>query len=227
MKKKLELIKNGMWKKSFIFIISVIIVIITSVPFLGLEVKDLKSGDVKKRVTAVENLGKLGKKEIIPQLIDVMKTDREKIVRKKVIEVLCNIGDKSAAIDIMNHIKTETDTDIKCAGIMTLGYLRDERTVSYLRGVFLDKNESISVRLRAGNTLGRFMTEESFSSLKTGLSDENPKIRAQSVASLGNILSDFRLKERIELLQNVLKSDPDEDVKKTAKFHLERFTGKQ
>jgi hypothetical protein len=186
------------------------------------KIKELKDKDPVVRMLAVKELGKARKKEAVPKLMESLKTDKNSDVRASAAEALAYVGDHSVISDIITQVSKETEAKVKFSAITSLGYLGDESVVPTLKQFFLNKDENLGVRLRAGDALGNFPSEAALESLKEMLTNEDSKIRCQSIVSLGNI-PDYRTEEKIKLLRNSAENDPDENVRKTARFVLRKF----
>lgn len=157
-----------------------------------------KNENYKFRLAAAEALGKIGDKNAVESLIDVVSDENEKsvYVRESAALALGMIGD-SRALDAF------------------VGILEAKKT-------FLDKFTFLKERvIEALNKIDFSSNKRAVAALKEALNDESPQVRINAVESLMNSNVD----EAFDLIWKMLY-DTDDEVKKNAVIALYNLEGK-
>lgn len=157
-----------------------------------------KNENYKFRLAAAEALGKIGDKNAVESLIDVVSDENEKsvYVRESAALALGMIGD-SRALDAF------------------VGILEAKKT-------FLDKFTFLKERvIEALNKIDFSSNKRAVAALKEALNDESPQVRINAVESLMNSNVD----EAFDLIWKMLY-DTDDEVRKNAVIALYNLEGK-
>ncbi len=157
-----------------------------------------KNENYKFRLAAAEALGKIGDKNAVESLIDVVSDENEKsvYVRESAALALGMIGD-SRALDAF------------------VGILEAKKT-------FLDKFTFLKERvIEALNKIDFSSNKRAVAALKEALNDESPQVRINAVESLMNSNVD----EAFDLIWKMLY-DTDDEVRRNAVIALYNLEGK-
>lgn len=157
-----------------------------------------KNENYKFRLAAAEALGKIGDKNAVESLIDVVSDENEKsvYVRESAALALGMIGD-SRALDAF------------------VGILEAKKT-------FLDKFTFLKERvIEALNKIDFSSNKRAVAALKEALNDESPQVRINAIESLMNSNVD----EAFDLIWKMLY-DADDEVRKNAVIALYNLEGK-
>ena len=157
-----------------------------------------KNENYKFRLAAAEALGKIGDKNAVESLIDVVSDENEKsvYVRESAALALGMIGD-SRALDAF------------------VGILEAKKT-------FLDKFTFLKERvIEALNKIDFSSNKRAVAALKEALNDESPQVRINAIESLRNLNVD----EAFDLIWKMLY-DADDEVRKNAVIALYNLEGK-
>ena len=157
-----------------------------------------KNENYKFRLAAAEALGKIGDKNAVESLIDVVSDENEKSVhvRESAALALGMIGD-SRALDAF------------------VGILEAKKT-------FLDKFTFLKERvIEALNKIDFSSNKRAVAALKEALNDESPQVRINAIESLMNSNVD----EAFDLIWKMLY-DADDEVRKNAVIALYNLEGK-
>ena len=157
-----------------------------------------KNENYKFRLAAAEALGKIGDKNAVESLIDVVSDENEKsvYVRESAALALGMIGD-SRALDAF------------------VGILEAKKT-------FLDKFTFLKERvIEALNKIDFSSNKRAVAALKEALNDESPQVRINAIESLMNLNVD----EAFDLIWKMLY-DADDEVRKNAVIALYNLEGK-
>lgn len=157
-----------------------------------------KNENYKFRLAAAEALGKIGDKNAVESLIDVVSDENEKsvYVRESAALALGMIGD-SRALDAF------------------VGILEAKKT-------FLDKFTFLKERvIEALNKIDFSSNKRAVAALKEALNDESPQVRINAIESLMNSNVD----EAFDLIWKMLY-DTDDEVRRNAVIALYNLEGK-
>ncbi len=165
-----------------------------------------KGENYKFRLAACEALGKIGDKNAVEPLIDVVSDENEKsvYVRESAAVALGMIGDMRAIdpfLTILEAKKSFLDkfTFLKERVIEALGKIdisRNKRVISALKEALLD--ESQQIRLNAIESLMNSGSDEAYSLIKKMLFDSDEEVARNSVIALYNLSGKDALKEILE-----------------------------
>lgn len=170
-----------------------------------------KNEHYKTRLAAAEALGKIGDKNAVTSLINVVSDEEEKsiYVRESAAMALGMIGDMRAVDPFLTILEAKKNfldkfTFLKERVIEALGKFNmphSKRVLSALKDALLD--ESPQVRLNTVETLMNFAIEEeddfgAAELIKKMLYDEDEEVARSSVTALYNVLGESILKEILE-----------------------------
>lgn len=162
-----------------------------------------KKENYKFRLAAAEALGKIGDRNAVESLIDVVSDENEKsvYVRESAAIALGMIGDMRAVdpfLSILEAKKSFLDkfTFLKERVIEALGkidFSSNKRVISVFKNALLD--ESPQVRLNAVESLMNSKCDEAPDLIRKMLFDEDEEVARNSVIALYNLLGDGVLDE--------------------------------
>lgn len=165
-----------------------------------------KKEHYKFRLAAAEALGKIGDKNAVESLIDIVSDENEKslYVRESAAKALGMIGDMRAVdpfLSILEAKKSFLDkfTFLKERVIEALGKIDiscNRRVISVFKNALLD--ESPQVRLNAVESLMNSGSDEAFDLIKDMLFDSDEEVARNSVVALYNLSDEKILKEILE-----------------------------
>lgn len=165
-----------------------------------------KQENYKFRLAAAEALGKIGDKNAVESLIEVVSDENEKsvYVRESAAKALGMIGDMRAVdpfLSILEAKKSFLDkfTFLKERVIEALGkidFSSDNRVISVFKNALQD--ESPQVRLNAVESLMNSNCEEAFELIRGMLFDSDEEVARNSVVALYNLSDEEILHEIIE-----------------------------
>ena len=144
----------------------------------------MNKGDEDVRAYTVEALGTVGNDMAVEDLIDSL-SDKNELVRIKVAEILGDINEKSAALDIAKKGLNDDKDMVRWMSAWALGKLRAEDTTEDLISSLDDENPW--VRGTSAWALGRIGDKKSVKQLETLTDDRNSWVRIQAVRALGMI----------------------------------------
>ncbi|MBD3350149.1 MAG: hypothetical protein GF364_01530 [Candidatus Lokiarchaeota archaeon] len=94
-------------------------------------ISDLEEGDTQAKKKALFNLGEMNVKAAVPQIIDLLKNDDDKVVRNNAARALGKIKDKSALNALCEALHDE-DYYVRQNAAWALGKLKDKRAIEPL-----------------------------------------------------------------------------------------------
>lgn len=154
-----------------------------------------KKENYKFRLAAADALGKIGDKNAVESLIDIVKDEDEKsvYVRESAAHALGLIGDRRALdafIGILEAKKSFLDkfTFLKervIEALSKLDFAGDKRAIAALKEALMD--ESAQVRINAIETLMNSEADEAVDLIWKMLYDEDEEVRKNSVIALYNL----------------------------------------
>lgn len=159
-------------------------------------VKKLGSEQAKDKLTALEQLRKLGDKSAVPGILPLLKETGE--VKVEAVKVLANLGDPSAVPALIDAIDlgvgVGTDPALKAANTANkeiadaLGRLGDKAAVEPLAKL-ADRSKDSYVKVAAINSLGELADTKAVGDLIKLATDEGlePYVNKKAIQALGNI----------------------------------------
>jgi len=129
-------------------------------------------------IEIIESIGEISVPELLPML-----KDPDKDVRKFAVDILGNIGHKSA-IPALEPLADDPDVNVRAATVEALGKIGDPRGLNILMKALDDKEW---VRIYAIESLSKIGTTEVASRLVPLLKDKSPIIKIAVVKALGKI----------------------------------------
>lgn len=185
------------------------------------EIKNLKSKNMTKKLSAIEKLGKAKDARAIAALRAQLKKEKNSHLKAYIVDSLAGSQDKNVVKDLIDIVKTETNTEVKYSAVYALGYTKDETAVPVLIDTFLNENEDLGVRFQAASSLTYYPSSEAiYQCFIKGIEDKNSKVRAQALTSLSLSFATTKEKEVVDILKQALQ-DEDELVRKIARERLE------
>ncbi len=165
-----------------------------------------KGENYKFRLAACEALGKIGDKNAVEPLINVVSDESEKsvYVRESAAVALGMIGDMRAVDPLLTVLEAkkcflDKFTFLKERVIEALGKInisKNKRVISALKEALLD--ESPQIRLNAIESLMNSGSDEAYNLIKKMLFDDNEEVAKNAVIALYNLSSKETLREILE-----------------------------
>ena len=166
-----------------------------------------KKEHYKFRLAAAEARGKIGDKNAVESLIDVVSDEEEKsiYVRESAAVALGMIGDMRAVDPFLSILEAKKNfldkfTFLKERVIEALGkidFSSNHRVISVFKNALLD--ESPQVRLNAVESLMNSNCDEAYDLIKDMLYDSDEEVARSSVIALYNLRGEEALNEILEL----------------------------
>lgn len=172
----------------------------------------MENGDEDVRAYTVEALGTVRNDMAIDDLINSL-SDKNERVRMKVAEILGDINEKSAALEIAKKGLHDDNDLVRWMSAWALGKLRAADTTEELTNCLDDENPW--VRGTSAWALGRIGNNDSIKKLENLTKDENSYTRIQAVRALGMISDE---KSTLNIL-NAL-TDKNKNVRSSAAWSL-------
>jgi HEAT repeat protein len=167
----------------------------------------LENGDGHVRALAALSISKLGRKQAIPKLLNLL-TDSYEDVQESAVNALGNLADLLDARELLFLLKSE-NRFLRRNTARLLGKMRAGTAVSDLG--FALKDEEVMVRKAVVEALSSIGTAEAVRHLTCSLTDEESDIRISAILSLGKIGGAGILDSLL-----ILASDPDDFVRVSA-----------
>jgi HEAT repeat protein len=179
--------------------------------------KVLKDRDPSQRQTAAQALGKIGRKEALPALIEAL-GDPHPGVRRQAAWAIGMIADESEfARRSLISLLFDPDADVREAASLALGRTGDASTgLQTLKERLAAQGASIDTKRLAAAALGGMAAPASTALVAPLLQDESPIVRRWAVAALADIVDG----EAAAPLSRLLREDPDPGVRIEAAFRL-------
>ncbi|MHA1301089.1 MAG: HEAT repeat domain-containing protein [Candidatus Helarchaeota archaeon] len=174
-------------------------------------IKDLASSDLKTRINAIEELGRLGDMRAVEPLSRLIDDSNEQI-RECAIWSLGRLKASDVLIKNLNHKMDSVRKFI----IEVLGNFEDTKALEPLIELLEDPDNE--VRANAAWSLGKIQNVKALEPLVKSLNDTDEEVRENSAWALGK-LNDIRA---IPYLLQAM-SDPDEIVQNNAKESIEKI----
>lgn len=172
----------------------------------------MESWDEDVRAYTVEGLGTVRSDMAIDDLINSL-SDKNERVRMKVAEILGDINQKSAALEIAKKGLHDDNDLVRWMSAWALGKLRAAETTEELTNSLDDENPW--VRGTSAWALGRIGNNDSIKKLENLTKDDNSYTRIQAVRALGMISDE---KSTLNIL-NAL-ADKNKNVRSDAAWSL-------
>lgn len=148
--------------------------------------KRLFDDDVKKRLEAVDSLGKEGSEECVKPLIDAT-TDSDPRVRAKAFDYLGAIGSRRATLTLTQYLfLSDIDRSSKKRVLVALSRIRDPQSVPSLAD-FIEKTQDDELRCAALYALGEVGEKGSLEVLEEYTESEDPHERRIATDAQGKI----------------------------------------
>jgi len=188
--------------------------------------KWLDSSDFITKITALKTIEKQKNVELIPKIINLLKKDSNEDVRKQCAICLGSIGSEDVVLPLLDSIETDISTNVKEAGVISLGKLKYPSSLSKLIE-FLDKDFSKNRTIRVGivYAIGEIgiNNENTRNVLINMLGDDDKEVRKEAIKSLEKI-KEWNAQY---LIINMVEAEPFVDVRLQALDTLSRIGGKR
>ena len=183
------------------------------------KIKELKHKDAKVRMQVVDVLGKYKEKKAIPEIIKMLKSEKNDMVKVHIVHSLGLIGGKDVVYELIEVAKMDKSKDVRVAACLSLGVLKDKTVVDTLKEILLDENEDDNVRVSAGSSLTHYIDEPGVKeALENVLRSKNRVVKFGIVNSLRHI----KRKDVGKSLLKIAAEDTDEEIKKLAEELLKK-----
>ncbi|WP_169314905.1 HEAT repeat domain-containing protein [Rubinisphaera brasiliensis] len=137
------------------------------------------------RLKVLDSLRRLKHPDAVPYMVDLL-ADPQPEIRERAVDVLGQIGDQSAVVDLENLLKEDRHEGVRIACAKALGEIGDPESVAVLEDALTD---TVQVRLKAVIALGQIGNDSALLSLTAMLRDQLPELRyhaAQALAEIGD-----------------------------------------
>ena len=188
-------------------------------------ISDLDKGDLRTRLSAVEELGRIGDEQSIDLLLNVADTSGEAWkIKIRAIRLLGEIGNVKA-IDLLTKIFNDPFLNHECPAIkwntaIALGNFKsNSRVVDTLINGLQNKDEILGTREAVIQSLGKIGDPKAVPFLITALDDKSFAIKLSAIKALGEI----RDPKAIPPLKQIVNGDNDPDIKNEALSALSNF----
>jgi HEAT repeat protein len=128
--------------------------------------EDLKNSDLSIKKKAIFTLGEKKVKEAIPDLLQLLESDPDKVVRNSSARAFGKIGVKSDEIfDALGKALTDSDMYVRSNACWSLGKLKDKRAIPLLEKM-VDPNQRLYTKaadldgVKGGNSASSSLKEE-------------------------------------------------------------------
>jgi HEAT repeat protein len=172
----------------------------------------LRDGDTFVRQFAAWTLGKVGGRQAVLDLEDVLKKDEDWWMRQIAAKVLGEIGERQAVPALMEALKDEHWWVCQAAA-WALGEIGDRQALPALIQALKDREED--VRRAAAEALGKIGDPQAVPALMETLKDRDEDVRKAVAEALGEIGDPQAVPALLETLK-----DEDEDVRWAATMAL-------
>ena len=205
----------------------------------------LDNGSMDERVSAAWALGRSGRGDVIPQLLEASRDDRDLNVRINAIDAAATLGGGEilddligflsdgkpeiqlatlrgladpkfvGAVEAVGHLLVENE-DLRSAAVDVLGNLGSPDAVPFLVQAAGDPEED--VRSRVAHALGKLGDASAVPALIEMLQDQRWPVRANAAQSLGN-LGESSARPALEQM----RADPNEHARNAADAALQKL----
>ena len=198
----------------------------------------LLEGSRAERETAILGLGLLGRREVMPVLVGILRGDEvgstavggrrigtrlrsHACVALGLLARRCELDD--AAIAELVRIISNDRIEVAQSAAVALGHRRCDRAVPDLLAVLADKEKSSSVRAAVLSTLGRIGSRAAFASVVRYLRDRDGALRRSAAVAAGGVVRPQD--DDVADLVRTARSDRDRGVRNFATISLGRIGG--
>lgn len=115
--------------------------------------KNLKFGHPDTRRAAAVKLGRIRVREVIPDLIETIKNDKDRLVRTSALQSLLWIADDTIIVPIEQVILTDPDDLVKKTAINILGSMKSKHSLIMLKSLAQDNSTSLEVKEAIRNAI--------------------------------------------------------------------------
>ncbi len=147
---------------------------------------DLTSTDRETRRRAVEELGRGGDERNVGPISEVLRGDRDFLVRSAAADALGTLRSKQGVAPLVAALR-DMNAEVRTSSALALGRLNDASAVSALRPLLKDAEPL--VRSAAAQSLGKLNAADALPDLAALLGDPEPEVRtgaAEALGALGN-----------------------------------------
>jgi HEAT repeat protein len=192
-------------------------------------ISDLDRGDLRTRLSAVEELGRIRDEKSIDLLLNVADTSGEAWkIKIRAIRLLGEIGN-AKAVDLLTKIFNDPFLNHECPAIkwntaIALGNFKsNSRVVDTLINGLQNKDEILGTREAVIQSLGKIGDPKAVPFLITALDNKSFAIKLSAIKALGEI----RDPQAIPPLKQIVNADNDPCVKNEALSALRSFSIKE
>lgn len=143
---------------------------------------DLTSSDRETRRRAVEELGKSADERNVGPLSEVLRNDRDFLVRSAAADALGALRSKQGVAPLIAALR-DSNAEVRTSAALALARLNDPSAASALRPLL--KDAEALVRSAAAQALGKINAADALPELTALLSDPEPEVRTGAAEALG------------------------------------------
>lgn len=147
---------------------------------------DLTSSDRETRRRAVEELGRSADERNVGPLSEVLRNDRDFLVRSAAADALGSLRSKQGVAPLIAALR-DSNAEVRTSSALALARLNDPSAVSALRPLL--KDAEALVRSAAAQALGKLNAGDALPELTALLADPEPEVRTGAAEALGALAS--------------------------------------
>lgn len=147
---------------------------------------DLTSSDRETRRRAVEELGKSADERNVGPLSEVLRNDRDFLVRSAAADALGTLRSRQGVAPLVAALR-DSNAEVRTSAALALARLNDPSAVSALRPLL--KDAEALVRSAAAQALGKLNAADALPELTALLADAEPEVRTGAAEALGALAS--------------------------------------
>jgi len=172
------------------------------------------------RIAAIEAIGAMRDGNGL-NVLHVTMNDRNRDVRCESVRAINLIGSAASVNPLSTRLYAEDDNEIKD---MIIDALSSMKRVGDVRGLekIVTGDSNLSLRIKSAYVLGFSGSQQSFAALQQALKDSDYRVRAEACNSLGN----FRSRQALAVLFEVLEKNEQVYVKSAALYSIRRINEK-
>ncbi len=172
------------------------------------------------RIAAIEAIGAMRDGNGL-NVLHVTMNDKNRDVRCESVRAINLIGSAASVNPLSTRLYSEDDNEIKD---MIIDALSSMKRVGDVRGLekIVTGDSNLSLRIKSAYVLGFSGSQQSFAALQQALKDSDYRVRAEACNSLGN----FRSRQALSVLFEVLEKNEQVYVKSAALYSIRRINEK-
>ncbi len=172
-------------------------------------IENLESPNPRLRSQAVEDLGKLGAQESVPEIVEHLQEDVNTYVRSACAEALGRIGDARAIFPLMDALR-DPCSFVRRAAAIGLGQMQAKEAQGALLRTLEDSN--FYVRRAAINAVGKLGLPDLGSMLAPFLETPDPRIRRTAIIALRRLEAADTVPDMVAILESYLLNPDQRDL---------------